>query len=219
MRTILKVFLILSTSYGYCQSVFRPSSVIVEKDCSETDIAGYNKFVNNFKSTNLRFLRIQNTLSPKWTSAYCDCELCHSVDTDSANFFIKIGDSCTTSGHFYPDNTKGSGRIKIKVYDPNDRSNFVIAEYIVSCNTASFVFLKKEQLSISPNPALSSINVLFGPSETYEISIASAEGKLLINKEVEGLNHNFDISALDPGLYSVIVESAGKVYFAKFIKL
>lgn len=219
MKRTFTILLILSSMIAYTQSTFRPASVSVNKDCAEADIAAYNSFVNKFFSTNLRFLRIQNTLSANWTSAYCDCELCHSVTTDSADFFIKVGDSCTTSGHFYPLDTKGSGTIKIKVFDPNNRSDYVIGEYIASCSTAGFVFLEREQLKVTPNPATTSLNICFGSAEPYTLNIISAEGKLLMKQNVDGLNNNINISVLNPGLYSVKVESSGKVFFAKFIKL
>lgn len=219
MKNIFAAFLILFSFIGYSQSVFRPAVVTVQKECSEPDIIGYNTFINKFSSPDLRFVRIQKTLSSQWTSAYCDCELCHDIYTDTADFYINIGDSCKTSAHFYPANTKGNGNVKIKIFDPDYPEVFVIGEYIATCSVASFVFLDKEQLKVYPNPATTSLNILFGSAEPYQINIIAADGKIILNQKADGLRHDFDISTLNPGLYSVKVESSGKVFFAKFIKL
>jgi len=218
MKRIFTILAILFTFSSYSQSVFRPALVIAEDLCSEDEIIGRSTFVNKFSSSTLKFVRIKNTLTTGWTSAYCDCELCRSVEVDSSEFFIGIGDSCTTSTHFYPKDIKGQGTVQVKFFDPLNRSVFVIGEYRATCQSGFMIFLNIEQLKVTPNPATSTLNIQFGSTEPYTISIVSAEGRLVMNEEVSGLNHNIDISQLTAGLYSIRAESSSKVVYTKFIK-
>lgn len=218
MKKYFTIALLLVSLVGYTQSTFKPSTVFIENFCSEPDIIAHSTFTNNFNATTLRFIRIQNTLSSQWTSAYCDCELCHSVGTDTADFFIAKGESCETSAHFYPANKKGLGVMQVKVFAPADPSNFVIGEYRASCWGASTVFIEKEVLKVSPNPSSRSLNVQFGSGEAYTLQILSSDGKLLMNENISGINHYVNIEALESGLYVAKVESAGKIFYAKFLK-
>ena len=219
MRKIFTLLFLTVAATGFSQSVFRPATVTIDELCSEPDIIGHNWFINKFGSPNLRFVRTQNTLSAKWTSAYCDCELCHGVTTDTADFFIAVGDSCLTSAHFYPDNTKGNGSMKIKVFDPKDPANFVLGEYMATCQSVSATFLQKEELSVYPNPTQNRLTVKFGSGEPYVLKVVSVDGKILMDTRVDGLTHILDISKLDTGLYSLQIESTGKVFYSKFVKL
>ena len=218
MKHQFTILLLLIFSQGFSQSTFRPATVMTENFCSEFDIIGHSTFKNNYSSTNLRFIRIQNTLSGQWTSAYCDCELCHDVATDSADFFIAVGDSCVTSAHFYPSNSKGMGTLKVKVFDPSNRSAFVVGEYTGSCWGASALFLNKEQIEVKPNPASTVINVLFGSGETYHLQVITSDGKCLMDQPVDGMNQQIDISKLPEGIYSVRIISSGKAFYTRFIK-
>jgi hypothetical protein len=166
----------------------------------------------------LKFIRTENTITSSWTAAFCDCELCHDVKTDSANFVIGIGDSCTASYHFYPATTKGSGIAKVKVFPRDNRTNSVVGEFKASCFGLSASFLESNKLVVSPNPAKSILNIAFGSGEDYLLSIVSTDGKLIASEMVNGLQHETNIGFLVPGVYSVKVESQGKTYFARFIK-
>jgi len=218
MKQILTLVFLLSCSYSFSQGIFRPALSFGETYCNKSEIVAYSRFINKFSSPNLKFVRIENTLSAKWTSAFCDCEFCYGVTTDEANFTIPIGDSCTTSAHFYADGTKGQGLMKVKISPQNDPTQSVIGEFRASCWGASATFLDAEQLVVSPNPATNVLNVSFGSGEAYTISIIGFDGRLISKEIVDGLNHNADISFLTSGLYSLKVESAGKVFYAKFIK-
>lgn len=202
----------------FSQSTFRPSVAYNEHFCSEPEIVVYSTFVNKFTSSKLRFIRISNVLTSTWTSAYCDCELCRSVTTDTADFIIPVGDSCTTSAHFYPANKKGLGSVQIKIFDTANASKFVIGEYRATCWGLSSSFLENDKIKVYPNPSNSMLNISFGSIEPYIINIITADGKLLMRKKVEGLNHSVDISSFDSGLYSVKIEKGSKILFSRFIK-
>ena len=214
--TLIGLFFCLNS---YSQSVFEPASAYNSHFCSEFDIVVHSKFTNNFTSNKLKFVRIQKTVSSKWTSAYCDCELCREINTDTGKFTLAIGQSCETSAHFYPDNTKGIGYVKIKIFPENDPATFVVGEYSASCWGVSATFIENRKLSFYPNPANTVLNIGFGAGGDYTISIINTEGKVIVNEKVETLVNTMDISNFNSGLYSVKIESAGKVFYSKFIKL
>lgn len=213
---IITVFICFS---GFSQSIFRPAVAFNEHFCSEPDIVVHSTFVNKFTSSKLRFVRISNVLTSTWTSAYCDCELCRDVTVDTADFNIPVGDSCTTSAHFYPANKKGLGAVQIKIFDTANASVFVIGEYRATCWGLSASFMDMNEIKVYPNPSNSTLTVSFGSTEPYTLNIVTADGKLLMKTKVEGLNHIVDISSLEPGLYSVKIESSGKSFFTRFIKI
>lgn len=219
MKNILILLGLFVCVTGYSQSVFEPASARNEHYCTEFDIVVHSKFTNNFNTNKLKFIRIQKTVSSKWTTAYCDCDLCHDIKTDTAKFELAIGASCETSAHFYPDSSKGIGLVKIKVFPENDPSTFVIGEYQASCWGLSATFIENNKLALSPNPANTVLNIGFGSAEPYTISIIGSDGKLIVKEKVETLTNALDISLYNSGLYSVKVVSAGKEYYSKFIKL
>ena len=219
MKRIFTIIGLLFCLNSYSQSVFKPASAHKDDVCSNSDIGVYLKFINRFTDSNLMFVRSENKLTGKWTSAFCDCELCHDSKTDSASFFIKIGDSCVTSAHFYPDNSIGTGMVKIKVFAKNKRSDFVIGQFSASCADASATFIENEKLIVSPNPANTNLTIGFGSGEPYTINILTAQGQIMIHEKVDNLTHSLDISSFNAGLYTVQIESAGKVFYSKFIKI
>jgi len=221
MKKIFTLIIILFSLNSFSQSVFIPAVSTAEGFCNSNEIVVYSKFINKFNTPNLKFIRIENNLTPNWTSAFCDCEFCYGATVDSAEFFIGIGDSCTTSAHFYADSTKGQGTVKIKVFPRNDPSNYIIGEFKSLCWEAGITnsYMNAGQLVVSPNPANNNLNVSFGSGENYVLNIMSADGRVIVKENVNGLHHNADISFLNSGLYSVKVESAGKVFYSKFIKL
>lgn len=218
MKKIFTVLVALIPFLSQGQSKFEPALVFIENFCKEPDIVAHTKFTNGFNAENLRFIRSQNTLSSQWTSAFCDCELCHSIDTDTADFYIAKGESCDMSAHFYPADKKGLGVMQVKVFVPSDPSNFIMGEFRASCWGASTVFIEKENLKVSPNPAGSELNVQFGSGESYQLEILSVDGKVFLQQNISGLNHYLNISALKNGMYIAKVNSGGKVFYTKFIK-
>ncbi|MCB9252186.1 MAG: T9SS type A sorting domain-containing protein [Flavobacteriales bacterium] len=219
MKKIYTLFALFITLCSYAQSSFHPSYVVKEDFCSVPDIIAHSTFTNKYGVTDLQFVRIENTLSSQWTSAFCDCELCHDIGTDTANFYMEIDDSCEVSAHFYPVDKKGLGVMKIKIFNPEDPDKFVIGEFRATCWGASTTFLKENEFYVYPSPANDIITIQFGSGEDYQLEIVSVDGKVFMDEQVSGLNHPLDISQLETGMYVAKVTSAGKVYYSRFSKL
>lgn len=214
--TFIGLFIALNS---YSQSIFKPASAFNDGHSTSAEIVAHSKFYNNFQSSDLTWERTQNTLPSMWTSAYCDCEFCRDSSTSKANFFIKVGDSCETSAHFYPVSVGGNGVMKIKIYAANNTMDFVVGEYRVTGWGASIAYLKNEQFKVSPNPTNSILNIGFGSGEPYTLSILSQDGKVIVSEKVDSITNAMDVSAYLQGIYTVRVESAGKIYYSKFVKI
>jgi hypothetical protein len=77
-----------------------------------------------------------------------------------------------------------------------------------------------KQISIYPNPATDQLQILntLSPSENMNISIVDLKGSLISVKENVRSNEAIEVSSLNPGLYSLRIECAGKIAVKPFIK-
>jgi hypothetical protein len=75
-------------------------------------------------------------------------------------------------------------------------------------------------ISIYPNPATDQLQIVnaSSPSEHMNISIIDLKGSLISAKENVRSNEAIEVSNLNPGLYSLRIESAGKIAVKPFIK-
>jgi photosystem II stability/assembly factor-like uncharacterized protein len=76
-----------------------------------------------------------------------------------------------------------------------------------------------QQLRIYPNPATERINVVSDQLIQHgRISILNSQGQEVITRKVEGLNTEFQISLLAPGIYFVKLMDDKGIFIAKFVK-
>lgn len=219
MKKIFSLIGLCFVMNSYAQSVFKPAVSGTQGPSAEFELVAKSRFINKFESKMLVWERITNNLSSGWTAAFCDCQLCHGVSTDSSSFMIDIGDSCETSAHFYPKNIKGNGTMKIKVYAKGNTLDFIIGEFNATSWGASAKFIKNEQLVVSPNPSHSVLNIDFGSGEPYTLSVMASDGKLIFTENMQSISSSTDVSGYVQGTYTVRIESQGKLYYAKFVKI
>jgi hypothetical protein len=77
-----------------------------------------------------------------------------------------------------------------------------------------------KQISIYPNPATDQLQILNtgNQSEVMNVSIIDLKGLLISAKENVRSNEAIEVSNLNPGVYSLRIESAGKIAVKPFIK-
>jgi hypothetical protein len=77
-----------------------------------------------------------------------------------------------------------------------------------------------KQISIYPNPATDQLQILNSEnqSEVMNVSIIDLKGALISNKENVRSNEPIELSNVNPGMYSLRIETAGKVTVKPFIK-
>lgn len=93
--------------------------------------------------------------------------------------------------------------------------HFIIDEFFEEETSTGIEDFSVEKIDIYPNPAVSNIRV---PGEVRNITISNNVGARLIEKQINQLNPQIDISDLNPGHYTVLVETKNGYRNGKFIK-
>lgn len=91
---------------------------------------------------------------------------------------------------------------------------------IVSSSQVYFIEgLSTENIEIFPNPANNEIHIYSDyKSEYFNLSISTLDGKILINKQNLKFNSEIDITALDSGMYLVVIVNKKNIIYKKLIK-
>jgi hypothetical protein len=214
---------LLSGLAGFSQIEFDNDTINKTGAAGEFEIIVYNNVTNNSSDTAFRWKRLKNTFNNnKWTSAFCDNNLCYGVDTDSADFVLKQGESFEMSAHFYPDGSEGCGSALIAIYSVNDPSNRTVARFqaetMNSTNclaTLDVKQVKKSELAIAPNPANQFIRISLPGSTNLKVAVYDLLGKKVIDASTEGSNNTVDVSKLVKGVYIVQVTTPDGQKIAK----
>jgi N-acetylneuraminic acid mutarotase len=72
---------------------------------------------------------------------------------------------------------------------------------------------------IYPNPANKMINIVLKGEAKYTIEITSVNGRLMLNRELEGAANHVDISSFQKGIYFITIRSKDFITTRKIIKL
>ena len=74
-------------------------------------------------------------------------------------------------------------------------------------------------VELFPNPTTTTLMIKTHNSGQYSIEISSLNGQLILSKEMEGTNHQLDLSSLQKGIYFITIRSKDFVTTRKIIKL
>ena len=78
--------------------------------------------------------------------------------------------------------------------------------------------LQGTDYSISPNPASDKITITTEKNVTAYVWLTNLKGQTLDQKRISGTTIDFNVNALDPGVYFVNIENEGVVTSKKFVK-
>lgn len=121
-------------------------------------------------------------------------------------------------GHVYSHTFTTEG---VNTYDCSPHPNSMYGTVTVNPSTASLADDTTFSFSIYPNPAKSYINILINQaSRSYTLEIFDMLGRLNISHLFESTTNNmFDVSSLNPGVYTLTISSKNNKYSKKFLKL
>ncbi len=79
---------------------------------------------------------------------------------------------------------------------------------------------QSDQLKIYPNPTENTLHIdLTNPGKDWNIKIVNLLGRAVIsNQEINQQKNNIDVSALNAGVYLMIISLDGESYYHKFVK-
>ena len=129
---------------------------------------------------------------------------------------------------WYKDNTilQNENSIEIQPYGNGDY--FASIEDSAGCiyNTVTIRIDKMDLISISPNPAISKLNVFFNFAlqGNWRYTIFDLQGKKILSSETNPYESGIDVSSLAKGIYLISIEYEDKVgmtskHIQKFTKL
>ena len=95
---------------------------------------------------------------------------------------------------------------------------WISAGYQTASNIEEFDDLSI-RVKIYPNPANSILNLETEKTDLYSIQITSLKGQLIYSTEMEGTNHQLDLSSFQNGIYFISIRNKDFVTTRKIIKL
>ena len=83
------------------------------------------------------------------------------------------------------------------------------------------VFINKEEcefskISVYPNPAKTQLNIRFEKADSYQISMYSIDGRLVVNEKTTNAQHSINVASLNKGIYLLKISDENK---SKMIKV
>ena len=110
----------------------------------------------------------------------------------------------------------------IYMADPGGFQVFIDESVVMSIEdpeeTLNNQVLTKEEVNIFPNPVESVLTVNLANSESANITITDALGKVVLNQRLEGQNNTVNTADFTNGIYFVKVNQNNQVYTQKIIK-
>ncbi len=185
---------------------------------------------NNINNTSgagiiVQWKMIANTLPADWfaTLGVCDNKLCYTgtdiwptVQQESMNYASGIGDF-----HILGDlsGTAGVGPyyVRIRINNKAIPTDTAIQTYIIGKGTANVPTVKTADITLYPNPATSSVNVVYdAAADIKTLAIYSIIGKQVGMYRSTGNSANMSVENLPDGIYFVrLMNSHGDVVATK----
>lgn len=219
MKLYILLFLFIGMSWGLSAQMdvgVEPNPVETEGDIQSFDIAAHGILKNNeSEDLLLRWRRIEIDMPPQWSTWVCDNNLCYGPATsqtpDGFPMDIKAGEGGTMDVHINPNETVGTGIVKIEIALYNDTT--------VILDTATYVFdaLLTSTAELTPRGP---IKVFPNPTTNY-IMLSDAEGidemvvYNLMGREVRSFQaaegRRYPVADLPNGVYllSLVSEEEG----------
>ena len=187
-----------------------PDFVQVSVDAMQFETVAHSYFHNTSETDTLtvRWLRVEEDLSPMWESAICDINACYATTQDSTpdvNYLVLApGDSSMLDVHIRPNGAEGSAEVKVVIEEVGNPENSVEGTYVFDAITPTADVSIDYSARIFPNPAVDyfQLSNYEGVEQVLIYNLAGSQLRAFYNTE-SGVK--FDISGLQRGLYLVKV--------------
>jgi hypothetical protein len=136
-----------------------------------------------------------------------------------ATYIITAGDSVVSiNNNIVTPLAKGTAKVKV-FFAGTKTHKSVSKEIVITLADLTSVEEFNKGMYIYPNPAKNNLTIKSSTIEIVEVKVMSEFGKLVLQKEVNGLSEELNITAFHAGLYIIQVRTSEGVFNRKFIKM
>ncbi len=168
----------------------------------------------------LKWERVSINLPSQWQYSMCDLGSCYAgipvgpntMDTVPGNLQGFLGLNIN------PGTTDGTGIVKVFVYQNGFRSmGDTLTWYVKTLASGIEEISAANGIKIFPNPAHNNLNIDLATNATVDVTITDALGRKVLNSQIVSIA-NLDISSLDKGVYTIVLQTGDKQIYKRIIK-
>jgi hypothetical protein len=221
-----KLFLLsLLTTFGFSKaqvsySVQPSKNMTVTAPYSSVTIFDIYQKNTSANKIILKWEKVSISLPSQWQYSMCDFGSCYAgipvgpntMDTVAGNGQGFLGLNID------PGTTDGFGVVKVYVYQNGFHSNGdTLTWYVKTLAAGVEEITTNSSIKIFPNPVQNNLNINLNSSETANIYLTDALGRKVLTAQAAS-NSNIDVSSLEKGFYTLIIETKDKTSFKRIIK-
>lgn len=203
-------------------SVSPAKTVSVTALYNETTVSDIYQVNTSNSKIVLMWERVSVNLPVGWIASICDFGACYgSIPSMSTMDSIPVGGNGLLGLNVDPGTIAGSGVVKVYLYQDGYYSN---GDTITWNITSSAVGIEEISITdgivIYPNPSKNYLNINFKKSD-FESSFAyviDALGREVLNVNLTEQNNRIDVSFLNTGFYTLVIETGSKTLAKRIIK-
>lgn len=148
-------------------------------------------------------------MTPGWTSAVCDKNLCYDTNIRTADFNLNPGDSGLMSVYMYPDSIGGSGAVEVTISTLADTNTIIDTFYFNGWTLGIREIEPSVSIDIYPNPTVDEINIISKSEAELQFVLYDVSGRA-VNSFTHKNKSTLNVEALNPGIYFLqCIEKSG----------
>ena len=168
----------------------------------------------------LKWEKVLINLPATWQYSMCDLGTCYPGIPAGPNTMDTVpGNGQGFLGlNIDPGTVGGSGIVKVFVYQNGFRSNGdTLTWYINAAAVGIEEITANSAIKIYPNPTQNNLNINLNGSENMTVNLIDALGRKVLTQAISGSN-TIDVSILDKGVYTLLIETKDNQMFKRIIK-
>jgi hypothetical protein len=223
-KNLLLAFIVLFSSLIKAQvsySITPAKSMTVTAPYSSVTIFDINQKNTSSSKIILKWKLVSMSLPPTWQYSMCDYQTCYSGIPAGPNTMDTIpGNGQGFLGlNIDPTTTSGSGVVKVYVYQNTFPANGDTLTWHVNTPAVGIEeIFAGSGIKIYPNPAKDLLTVDLNNFEAIKVNLFDALGRIVLTAPLSLSATTLNISALDKGFYTLVIDTKDKQLFKQIIK-
>ena len=215
-KVILAVKTLILTTSLFGQFSITPTDSIYGTVAIDSTISIFQiNLINDTKdSLNITWKLIEENVTEGWDYNLCDLGECYvGVPNSSEMQAFASGESGFLKMLINPLSIEGYGFWHFWIYPTGDEDNFVNLYFSINASVTDGVEYVGEETLVFPNPA--SDQIFISTNDLKSVQLFSLNGCLI--SELKSQSGAFDISALQPGIYLLVLHQAKGIITRKLM--